>query len=193
MLKLGVNNCWSTPIYKTQMSTEQCNSLLQEIMTSKQAMNNQGEKVDVCLINQIPLLKEIAIEKYNDFFREAFDMELKDLKYWFRSWLTGSDSGYTMDIHNHSGAQFAAVFYIMSEDENSGGELVAYDPRVNANRGYAINDKLSEMFKPIEFTPKTGDVIIMPGFVYHSVKRYNANFRIAAPVDIFIQQDDGLD
>ena len=75
----------------------------------------------------------------------------------FSSWLTGSQKGYSMNIHNHSGAQFAAVFYVLADEIDKGGELVAYDPRVNANRGYF--GKTAEMFNPIEYTPHTGDVI----------------------------------
>ena len=73
----------------------------------------------------------------------------------------------------------------LSDDIYKGGELVAYDPRANANRGYS--GKMAEMFEPIEYAPQTGDVIIMPGYVYHSVKTYHSNLRLAVPVDIFIK------
>ena len=43
------------------------------------------------------------------------------------------------------------------------------------------------MFEPIEFLPQTGDVIIMPGFVYHAVRNYTSSLRLALPVDLFIE------
>tara|TARA_B100001057_G_scaffold501300_1_gene623546 strand:+ start:35625 stop:36197 length:573 start_codon:yes stop_codon:yes gene_type:complete len=186
MLKSGINQCWSTPIYKTQITLDQCEELVQEILLSTNIMKPQAEYDSGSLTDKIPLLKDLAIEKYSEFFKEVFSIDLNDMSYEFSSWLTGSQKGYSMNIHNHSGAQFAAVFYVLSDDIDKGGELVSYDPRANANRGYF--GKTAEMFKPIEYAPKTGDVIIMPGYVYHLVKTYHSNLRLAVPVDIFIKQ-----
>jgi len=185
MLKSGINQCWSTPIYKTQITLNQCEELVQEILLTTNIKKPQSEYDGGLLTDKIPLLKDLAIEKYSEFFKEVFNNDLNDMSYEFSSWLTGSCKGYSMNIHNHSGAQFAAVFYVLSDDIDKGGELVAYDPRANANRGYS--GKMAEMFEPIEYAPQTGDVIIMPGYVYHSVKTYHSNLRLAVPVDIFIK------
>jgi len=184
MLKFGINQCWSTPIYRTKISSDQCEELVQEVLLNTNVMKPQAEYDGGLLTNKIPLLKDLAIEKYSEFFKEVFNSDLNDMSYQFSSWLTGSCNGYSMNIHNHAGAQFAAVFYVLAEEVDKGGELVAYDPRANANRGYF--GKTAEMFNPIEYTPQTGEVIIMPGFVYHSVKTYQSNLRLAIPVDIFI-------
>jgi hypothetical protein len=133
------------------------------------------------------LLKTLADIKYAEFFKEALEMDLNDFEYDFKSWLTGSTNGYNMDIHNHSGAQFAAVFYLLAEEQDQGGELVIHDPRVNANRGF--HTKFKHFFNPIEHTPSTGDVLIMPGYVYHSVRPYHSSLRMAVPVDIFIKDN----
>jgi len=187
MLKLGINDCWSTPIFKTQITLNQCEELVQEILLNTNIMKPQAEYDSGSLTDKIPLLKDLAIEKYTEFFKEVFDSNLNDISHSFSSWLTGSQKGYSMNIHNHSGAQFAAVFYVLADEIDKGGELVAYDPRVNANRGYF--GKTAEMFNPIEYTPHTGDVIIMPGYVYHLVKTYQANLRLAVPVDIFLSNN----
>lgn len=187
MLKLGVNNCWATPIYKTSITKEQCDSLIQSVMLCEDIDKPQSDFSDSTLTDRIPLLKQVAYEKYSEFFKTAFDLNLKDFNYEFKSWLTGSKGNYYMDLHNHSGAPWVAVFYILSEETDKGGDFVAYDPRANANRGFT--DKFKFMFNPIEFIPTTGDVVIMPGFVYHSVRPYNSSLRLAIPVDLFIEDE----
>ena len=69
----------------------------------------------------------------------------------------GADT--TMDIHNHSGAPFVSVIYLLAEEQDQGGQLVMYDPRTNANRGFAT--ELQHLFSPIEHTPQSGDVLIL--------------------------------
>lgn len=186
MLKSGVNNCWTTPIYKTSITKEQCDSLIQSVMLCEDIGKPQNEFSKRTLTDRIPLLKEVAYEKYSEFFKNAFNLKLDDFDYEFVSWLTGSKEKYFMDLHNHSGASWVAVFYVLSEETDKGGDFVAYDPRANANRGYTKEFKF--MFKPIEFIPKTGDVVIMPGFVYHAVRPYDSSLRLAIPVDLFIEE-----
>jgi len=188
MLKSGLNNCWSTPIYKTNISKEECESLIQSVMMYENVDKPQSDFDKTTLTDSIPLLGKLAQEKYSEFFKNSFDLNLEDFDYEFKSWLTGSKGNYFMDLHNHSGAPWVAVFYILAEEKDKGGDFVAYDPRANANRGFTEEFKF--MFKPVEFIPKTGDVVIMPGFVYHAVRPYESNLRLAIPVDLFIQDQD---
>jgi hypothetical protein len=186
MLKSGLNNCWSTPIYKTSISKNDCDKLIESVMLYENIDNPQSDFNDTSLTDSIPLLEKLAYEKYKEFFLTAFNMDIDDFNFKFKSWLTGSRGNYYMDLHNHSGSPWVAVFYILSEEADKGGEFVAYDPRANANRGF--NKEFKFMFEPIEFLPKTGDVIIMPGFVYHAVRVYQSTLRLAIPVDLFIQE-----
>ena len=185
MLKSGLNNCWATPIYKTSITKEDCESLIQSVMIYENVDKPQSDFDSTTLTETIPLLKKVAKEKYTEFFKTAFDIDIEDLDYEFKSWLTGSKGKYSMELHNHSGAPWVAVFYILAEETDKGGEFIAYDPRSNANRGFS--DEFKFMFNPIDFLPKTGDVIIMPGFVYHAVRLYDSSLRLAIPVDLFIQ------
>lgn len=185
MLKSGVNNCWTTPIYKTSITKEQCDSLVQSVMMYEDIDKPQSEFDKDSLTDRIPLLEEIAYEKYSEFFKNVLNMNLKDFDYKFKSWLVGSKGSYSMDLHNHSGAPWVAVFYILAEEKDKGGNFVAYDPRINANRGFS--EEFKYMFNPIEFIPQTGDVIILPGFVYHGVKPYESSLRLALPVDLFLE------
>lgn len=183
MLKSGINNFWATPIYKTSITKEQCESLIQSVMLYENIDTPQSDfNDDISLTQTIPLLHDIAYEKYKEFFSTAFNLDIDDFNFNFKSWLTGSKDKYYMDLHNHAGSPWVAVIYILAEETEEGGEVVAYDPRANANRGFSKEFKF--MFEPVEFLPQTGDVIIMPGFVYHAVRVYDSNLRLAIPVDL---------
>ena len=83
MLKLGINDCWSTPIFKTQITLNQCEELVQEILLNASIMKPQAEYDSGSLTDKIPLLKDLAIEKYTEFFKEVFDSNLNDISHRF--------------------------------------------------------------------------------------------------------------
>lgn len=101
-----------------------------------------------------------------------------------RGWLSGSYTGYTMPVHNHRGSPVSAVFYLMNEDQHAGGELVLMDPRHNANRGYL--NKFTHLFENHCYTPKSGEFVMFPSFVYHHTQPFKGKIRLAMPVDLFL-------
>lgn len=182
-LNAGLNKAWSTPIYKTLIDPQVCDQITTCVLSTEDVTKPHGDWTSN-LIETAPLLKEVAIEKYRDFFRDVYNFDLDTIDFSLKAWLTGTTNGYSMAAHNHSGSQFVSVFYVMAEEQDSGGEIVLQDPRFNANRGFMkpfIDD-----FAPIEHLPKTGDVLIFPGYVYHYVKQYSSQLRLAIPVDIFL-------
>ena len=101
-------------------------------------------------------------------------------------WLTGNLQGYSLMEHNHSGAWFSAVYYALAESKNQGGQLYFTDPRSNANRGYPA--PYNNIYKPVMHEPKTGDLLIFPGFLYHYVSAYHQNNRIAIAIDVYVEE-----
>lgn len=101
-----------------------------------------------------------------------------------RAWLTGSYTGYAMPVHNHQGSPISSVFYLMNEEQHTGGELVLMDPRHNANRGY--QEQFKHMFANQCYTPKSGEFIMFPGFTYHHTQPFKGKIRLAMPVDLFL-------
>jgi hypothetical protein len=89
-----------------------------------------------------------------------------------------------MPLHNHSGSYLSAVFYLLCEENDKGGEIVLQDPRFNANRGY--KEEYNNWFNNEIMTPKTGQFIIFPSFLYHTVKTFYGKIRLAMPVDLIL-------
>lgn len=102
----------------------------------------------------------------------------------FKGWITGHGKDYSMTIHNHSGAHLSGVFYVMAEDQQSGGDIVLSDPRTNANRGY--DEWFDPLFARKHHRPQTGDFMIFPSFTYHHVNPYYSTLRICIPVDLYL-------
>ena len=183
-LNAGLNNCWSTPIYKTTLSNELCNDLVTKILMEEDLgdpMNDSSSN----LVHRVPELNDVAKQIYGEYFKEAYNLDINKIDYTIKAWLTGTKNGYNMETHNHTGSQYVSVVYIMAEEEDSGGDIVLQDPRFNANRG-SMQPFIKD-FASIEHKPKTGDVLIMPGYVYHFVRPYMSKLRLAVPIDIFIQ------
>ena len=101
-----------------------------------------------------------------------------------KGWIAGSKPGYGIQPHNHNGASLSAIFYILNEEKNKGGELVLQDPRVNANRGYCNEFKF--LFEDKKYMFSSGEYIIFPSYIYHYTLPFSGAFRLAVPVDLFL-------
>lgn len=86
-------------------------------------------------------------------------------------------------MHEHSGAVISGVFYLHIPN----GELRLFDPRMNAERGYP--GKYKNYFEPMFVTPKSGDIVMFPSFVWHDVRTENPQQRIIMPFDVYVDED----
>ncbi len=128
---------------------------------------------------------KVVLPLYDAFLKESLGKEISSWKsHNLKGWLTGSGKNYASNFHNHKGAALSSIFYILCEEIDVGGEIYFTDPRQNSNRGY--DNQFSKWFDHLSFTPKSGDAVIFPSFLYHFVETYRGNIRIAMPVDLFL-------
>lgn len=187
MLKEGINNLWPTPVYKTTISQELCDKILNLLMTEVSMDDYLLGGKNLFQINS-PVIKEFRKEVHDIFsyyFKNVLGKNLETYNASYKAWVTGRPGKYSMQTHNHSGSPFISVFYIFAQDEQDvGGEIILNDPRTNANRGYSQD--FQKIFESLKHKPLTGDVLVFPGYVYHSVNPFMSNLRIAIPVDLFL-------
>lgn len=191
MLKLGTNNLWPTQVYLGEIeNVELLENLLQSLFLNVNLDRPTSDFQNFDILKDGP--KEF-IEFKDKIVFPAFESYLEELGYniWdfpdvrLRSWITGVRNGYMIPAHNHSGASFSAVFYLLCEKKpNDGGELVLIDPRTNANRGY--KDPFKPLFENTTYSPKSSEYIIFPSYLYHHTIAYTGDMRIAMPVDLFL-------
>ena len=186
----GFNELWPTTVYlgkiEDQILLDQvCNAIFVE--TDLADPPSDFKKFDI-LRDGSSVFQEFrdkivwpAFEKYLSNWKVDM-LEFPDRR--LRSWLTGSYTGYVMPVHNHSGSPISAVFYLINEEQQAGGELLLMDPRHNANRSY--QPQFRHLFENQYYTPKSGEFVMFPGFTYHQTMPFNGKLRLAMTVDLFL-------
>ena len=120
------NEMWPTKIGSGKFDTDG----LIEYIFANYDLNNME-----CEVNGGNIFKDNSPEmnKFKDVVYSSFDRYLyasigkhiQDYKaHEMKAWITGHGKDYNMTIHNHSGAHLSGVFYILAEDQNSGGDIV---------------------------------------------------------------------
>lgn len=182
-------NLWPTVVGQGKFNT---NGLIEHIFSNYDMQNPPSELNDYNLFESSDEVMQNfqlqAYQAFNDYLKNTINKKISDWdNYQLKAWITGHGSDYSMTIHNHSGAQLSGVFYVLAEDQNSGGDIVFSDPRSNANRGY--DENFAPMFDRFRHTPKSGDFMIFPSFTYHHVNPYYSSLRICIPVDLFLYNE----
>lgn len=185
-LKSGFNKLWPTDVYLGNIDSKICDITSKYIFENYDlnSFNSDFQKTDL-LNNELTFFRDQVVfpefKKYLNYWNIDIDA-FPDKR--VKSWITGSQTGYMVPIHNHSGATLSCVFYLFAEEKNFGGELVLADPRTNANRGY--KDHFKPLFENKHYLPNTGEFIIFPSYLYHHTVPFTGNIRLAMPVDLFL-------
>lgn len=193
-MKHGLHNLWPTAVLCDKMTQQTVvDNACQEIFTKYDlSLPVSDFSTDGIFINcddgLTQFKEQIVIPSFEKYLNTAFNTSLDEYNsYRIKGWLAGGGENYSMVYHNHSGAHISAVFYLLAEEQNYGGDIVFSDPRHNANRGY--DRKIRESFNNVHHTPTTGDILIFPSYLYHYVNPYYSSLRLAVPVDLFLQYD----
>jgi hypothetical protein len=185
----GFNNLWPTPVYLDKINNEElvdqvCRELLLNVDLSR--MLTEFQAYDI--LHEGPELfqqfRDQVVLPFFETYLNNWNMSLENfLDYRLKSWLTGAYPGYSIPVHNHSGASLSAIFYLLVDDEIQGGNLIFLDPRANANRGYV--NQFKPLFENKKYAPKSGEGVVFPSFLYHQTLPFSGSIRLAMPVDLF--------
>lgn len=189
MLKSGLNNLWPTPVFKGSVDSVYLESTVNAILQDSDLDNPYSEFQAFDILKDGPasvveFRDKVVWPAFNNYLQQiGIDInDFPDRR--LRSWITGTRHGYMIPIHNHSGASVSAVFYLLCEDKNTGGELIAVDPRTNANRGY--KDEFKNLFANLTYQPVSGEYLMFPSYLYHHTNVFTGSLRLAIPVDLFL-------
>lgn len=194
-IQIGVNKFWETTVYHTKFTDLKLRDELTEDILNNIDLysNNSVEMQDNSIFNIKRKIinrfkKELVLPVFHEYLK-ILEVDVSNYEIFVKGWLTDQKTRYSLNYHNHKGASISAVFYpfIGEKNNSSGGEIVFYDPRSNANRGYVNN--FSKLFEPKVFFPSTGDILIFPSFLYHNVNTYFSTMRLAIAVDYFTNRD----
>jgi hypothetical protein len=162
----GFNNLWPTVIYKTVLD-------VQEDIITEALCKTVHSSID-----------KIALEHFDIYLKKTIGVSISDYSgYKLLSWVNRYENT-EMEYHTHNGSHLSAVFYPVVEGE--GGEIVFYDPRFFAARGYDMNFR--KLHSSMTYKPEPGALIIFPSYLYHSVKS-SKGFKLSIPVDLFLYNE----
>jgi hypothetical protein len=189
-----IKNLWPTEVMFGKIDQTIIQELVPELLINLNLVSAPGDLSDGNLndqqyLDRLPNLKkfynETVPEVLKEYCTKVHDYILADNSYKIKSWINNGSGHYSLGFHNHSGAQISAVFYLLVEEsKHNGGQIIFHDPRFNANRGLISSFK--KKHDDLVINPQSGDFIIMPSYLYHSVNTFNGLTRIIMPVDVYV-------
>lgn len=185
-----IENLWSTPFLKDKMPDDLRDDFLNVIFSEFDLKTPPSEfgllnilENDIEPIQKFK--KEVIVPAFDKFLLQTVGKSINEWdSYQMKGWITGTGRDYSINYHNHRGAELSAVFYLLCEEQDKGGAITFTDPRLNANRGY--DTQFFDWFKPKLIIPQSGDLVVFPSFLPHFVSTYQGNIRIAIPVDLYL-------
>jgi hypothetical protein len=182
-------DAWPSPILTGEVENKQIiDDVIQHILENYNLERPPGEINDQNIFEDQSFndfKNQIVIPAFDHWLKTHIKKEITEFKsYKMRAWITGAHAGYSMTTHNHSGAHLSAVFYLINDAPDAGGEIVLFDPRFNANRSYEADWR--EFFAPMKLKTPSYTFAVFPSFVYHQVTNFSGTMRLAIPVDIFL-------
>lgn len=115
-----------------------------------------------------------------EYFKQEFDYNYQDVKVEsFGRWLA---VGKSLGAHLHGSSAVTTILY--PDDYDS--EIVLYDPRGNACRGYPRSVR-DGYFGDFKYTPKAGDLVILPSYLQHYVPPVKDEMRLTLVSDYYIE------
>jgi hypothetical protein len=184
-----IENLFATPVMFGKLDSSVMSLAVEELLT-KGNFSSSGDVSNINLVND-PTLPEFnkfftqhVLPQFRYFVTNTFNFDLDTNKFKFKAWSVNGASNYSLGFHNHSGSQLSAVFYLFAEQTDCvGGKFKFHDPRFNANRG--LTEPFISKHKDVEVNPTTGDFLIFPSYLYHSVTTFYGNLRLIVPVDMY--------
>lgn len=173
----SIKTLWGSPIQIVQLgdSADVLNVALQQPLDTQGTLPGRVEDFNS------PELTKFHYEKIIPAIVEFAKTQLgyhNTEPYKTKSWFFNGNSGGGLEYHNHPNSQITAIYYLT----DSIADLVIYDPRANASRGYPP-EVLKNHFSNYRLSPKAGDLVIIPAYLAHQVTPSSDQFRITLVTD----------
>ncbi len=178
-------NLFSTPFLHLKMNATFQEQMVQFFQIHTKVGNVKAKYNDSHLFDQFGEKEEMKLFKSEAYsiLRLYVGVEAAALVTSERAWLCGSGPHYQIQSHNHANSVVSTIFYFKAD---FGRDLIFYDPRFNANRGYAEEYDKSFHFSEFRFNPQSGDIVVFPSYLYHAVpSHFGSGDRIAVALDFF--------
>lgn len=146
-------------------------------------------------IAEAKVLTEAICETIKNVHGVVCEVKGKELSLVLNAWANVSRRGAFHKRHNHVTSHWSGVYYVDAgqpdPDWPTAGLLDFFDPR---ERVECVNLPGAPFGTPISVPPKTGALMIFPGWLYHSVNPYQGpGERISISFNAFFRRADALE
>ena len=156
-----MEHLFTTPIKIVKLNHEEINPIIGKAQSLKFKNNfnenlpkEEADKIEKIFINEAELyLKELTDKQ--------IDLKLK------QSWTTATLKYQFQTPHEHSGNTVIGVYYVHTNEKS--GDILLHDPRGANSFIPSFEDGLSGRSYH-RITPKTGDLLLFPAYIVHSVE-----------------------
>ena len=109
-----------------------------------------------------------------------------------QSWVSKTEPGINHHNHHHKGALFSLVYYAQADNSK-----ITFDSKENfLTKGFNFDYNVKEQnilnSLEVEFTPKTGDILIFPGYIEHRAENLDTKEKYIIGANYFIRGDVGV-
>ena len=128
-------------------------------------------------------VKDIFFNVFNEYLNTIIKKSIYNFSdYHIVPWINLYDNN-KMNFHTHAGTQLSSVLYLSDCNE---GSINFHDPRFYASRGYSLS--YNNMFDTLKYSPKQGDIIVFPSFLYHDTDIVKGN-KICIAADLITEEE----
>tara|TARA_R100001460_G_C3507988_1_gene171165 strand:+ start:130 stop:738 length:609 start_codon:yes stop_codon:yes gene_type:complete len=186
----NIHSIFPTPIYKINIEEFITQEDLDYVKNIKQVtygnIGNLTSRNTYVLNNKkFDSLNKILLTHINHYFKKIIDTSDKVTPYITQSWLNYTEVDQFHHKHAHSNSIISGVFYFNAIKEN---DSISFHKVVNDQ--ISLTPKNYNLFNSLtwNFPVKTGDLILFPSNLGHSVDRKkNKNLRISLAFNVFIK------
>ena len=111
-----ISNLWATPFLQSRASPDICGEVITHIAQFYDFGSPPNEDMNILEDGSQIMQRfrdEVVLPSFNSFLRNTINKELTDWAgFKAKGWLTGTGKNYSINYHNHRGAQLSAVFYL---------------------------------------------------------------------------------
>jgi hypothetical protein len=154
-----IHNLWPTKVVIETLPLEECMLIL-----NSHVSNSTKDWEDIVEKRFENLLLDIV----NSYYGGKHEI----CEGWIRTLSTKEHNDFELHSDSHYGGQLVAVFQV-SGDEDSGGELVLYDP--SWNNPQWVSDTKNRNSNTFTVPFQMGKLIVFPANVWHRVNSYTGN------------------
>ncbi len=174
---MSVENIFPTKVYSTFIdNVDEVQNEISAIINRVDFMPSGKARGDANKITSVQkdAIKDYGLDKTYATIQNHLKIYCEELDFAFRpfrlySWFTKNEPGDYLQIHHHNDVDITGTYYFQSSGDD--GEFFFESPVIAAPHSLCYSSQHTRIYSQ----PKTGKLILFPGWINHGVLKNNSN------------------